>query len=88
MTATYRGGQSIQEGDTVAVMLHTYRNGEVTGSRVAVKGRVTRIYQRGTGGHWRAQVIWEDDVKGFMYTGNTNWAYVRNLTLIKRHRHA
>lgn len=79
-----RSGQTIQAGDTVAVMLHTYRNGEVTGSKVAARGLVRRIYRHGERGQWRASIQWEDDTKAFLYTGKTNWAYVREIELVKR----
>lgn len=84
-TPSYRGSnETIKPGDIVAIMVHTYRNGEVTGSRVAVQGEVYRIYRHGDSGYWRANMAWEDKVKAFLYTGKNDWAFVHELTLIKR----
>ncbi len=84
MTAQLRSGQLINVGDIVGVMIHTYKRGEVTGGRIVVNGQVTKIYRESEKGHWRAKILWEDKVKGFLYTGKDNWAYVRELTLVRR----
>lgn len=84
MSAKLRSGQTINNGDIVGIMIHTYRNGEVSGGKIVVKGQVHKVYREGVRGHWRAQVYWEDKVKGFLYTGKDNWAYVRDLTLVSR----
>lgn len=84
MSAKLRSGQTIKEGDIVGIMIHTYRGGEVTGGKIVVKGQVQKVYQNHIRAHWRADVYWEDKVKGFLYTGKDNWAYVRELTLVSR----
>jgi len=84
MSAKLRSGQTIKEGDIVGIMIHTYRGGEITGGKIVVRGSVQRVYQEGIRGHWRAEVYWEDRVKGFLYTGRNDWAYVRELTLVSR----
>ena len=79
-----RTGQTIQEDDIIAVMIHTYRRGEITGSKVAVRGVVLKIYRESPRGQWRARIRWEDPVKGFLYTGKDNWAYIKEIELIRR----
>lgn len=73
------------EGDIVGIAVATYsRYGELTGYRIAVKGQVKRVYQTKIGGWRRADIFWEDKAKGFLYTGNKDWAYCKDLVLISR----
>ena len=84
MTAKTRTGQAINVGDIVGIMINTYRNGQVTGGKIAVRGVAKRVYRESDRGHWRVEVEWENKVKGFLYTGKDNWAYASQLTLVKR----
>lgn len=81
----YRGSrETIKPGDKVAIMGDIYRQGKIVGEAPMVRGEVLRIYRHGDRGHWRANIQWDDHIKGFLMTGHDNWAYVRDLTLLKR----
>lgn len=84
MTAKNRLGDTITEGDIVGPAIHTYRDGEITGTLVPVTGQVLRLYQHGVAGKWRAQILWKNPRLGFLYTGNQNWEFVSRLILVKR----
>lgn len=82
-------GTNIQTGDRVGIALtridpHT---GKEVGSKIACEGLVVRIYQPSRLSHWRAEIIWDDPQKGWLYTGKDNWEYLTALTLVHRELH-
>lgn len=82
---TIRVEDRFQPGDIVGIaLLRVNRQGEVIGSYIACKGTVKRVYRTSPRGQWRADIDWVNKVTAFVYTGKEGWAYVRQLTLVKR----
>lgn len=72
-------------GDTVGLTTALVnKEREIIGRKVVATGVVKRIYQIRTGGQYRADVKPNSKVKWFLYSGKDNWAWVHELTLVKR----
>ena len=76
----------LQPGDIVGISLPVIsrQTGLQTGTVIATRGQVVKVYREGSRGNWRAKVYPEDPVKWFNHTGHTDWQYVHMLTLISR----
>lgn len=82
---TKRVGVRIEEGDIVGVAVYILdKNRQIVGTKVMVRGQVSRVYKISPRGHWRADIIWGNKAKAFIYTGKTDWAYLHELVLVSK----
>lgn len=81
-----RKSMVLKVDDIVGISLPKYnkKTGELVGSVIAVKGQITRIYRPTPTSNYRAEIFWENRGLGFLYTGRTDWAYLTELTLVRR----
>lgn len=84
--ARFQKVNNFQPGDVVGISLPRYnrQTGELTGSSVVTRGTVMRVYKPTPKAYLRAEVQPENKTKWFLYTGKTDWAYISELTLVKR----
>jgi hypothetical protein len=81
-----RAGKFIGVGDVVGVTVAVLnKQREIVGHKVVARGIVLRIHQHKFGAWYRADIDWfADSTTAFLYTGKEGWAYLNEVTLLKR----
>lgn len=75
----------VNVGDIVALTLPIVRDGVEIDRKVAVVGRVTRIWQASGGRRWwRADIETSKPGLWALYSGKSGWAWLNELTLLRR----
>lgn len=82
---SHHRAKKINVGDTVGLTIAIVdKDRQIVDHKVVAIGVVKRIYQLRVGAWLRADVKPKDKVKWFLYSGKDNWAWVNELTLVKR----